>query len=201
MPNPSDRTGNPKVKLIIDCALDCIREQGDQGLSMRNVAKRAGMSLSNVQYYFKTKDALLQGMVDIYFQQCESEYLAHMGTLQSPSPREVIRHLIRYGVNLAGSDMLRVFRELWVIAERNEPVRACMEGYYQAFTDELLGAFSKFSTNDANVRQAVGLVLSLYDGVDVAVRFMPLTKEAYIDMLTEAVLLALEGRLAGADAS
>ncbi|GAL09454.1 hypothetical protein JCM19233_420 [Vibrio astriarenae] len=59
-----------KIEKVLDISIELLRQEGDYGVSMRKVATLAEMSLSNVQYYFKTKDDLLKAMADRYFQQC-----------------------------------------------------------------------------------------------------------------------------------
>jgi AcrR family transcriptional regulator len=48
-----------KTEHILQCAMTLLKASGDQGLTMRKVAEAADMRLSNVQYYFKTKELLL----------------------------------------------------------------------------------------------------------------------------------------------
>jgi len=57
---------SPKIEHLLNCAMDILKESGDQGLTMRKVAEAAGMSLSNVQYYFKTKELLLGALLEGY---------------------------------------------------------------------------------------------------------------------------------------
>jgi AcrR family transcriptional regulator len=55
---------SPKVEHLLNCAMNILKESGDQGLTMRKVAEAAGMRLSNVQYYFKTKELLLGALLE-----------------------------------------------------------------------------------------------------------------------------------------
>ncbi|MCG7962859.1 MAG: TetR/AcrR family transcriptional regulator, partial [Candidatus Thiodiazotropha taylori] len=59
-----------KPEKIIDHALELLKTKGDHGLTMRQVAQRSEMSLSNAQHYFKNKDELLKAMADRYFGAC-----------------------------------------------------------------------------------------------------------------------------------
>jgi AcrR family transcriptional regulator len=45
---------------IVDAALQLFREHGYEATTMRMVAEHAGVSLGNADYYFKSKDLLLQ---------------------------------------------------------------------------------------------------------------------------------------------
>ena len=54
----------PKIEHILNCAMSLLKDSGDQGLTMRKVAETANMRLSNVQYYFKTKELLLGALLE-----------------------------------------------------------------------------------------------------------------------------------------
>ena len=50
---------------ILDAALELLREEGVEGTTMRAVAERAGVSVGNAYYYFKSKEHLVQGFYDL----------------------------------------------------------------------------------------------------------------------------------------
>ncbi|MEM6891440.1 MAG: TetR/AcrR family transcriptional regulator, partial [Pseudomonadota bacterium] len=62
-----------KELTILDCALDLLKETGDAGLTMRKLADRSGMRLSNVQYYFKSREDVLKAMATRYFAECTAQ--------------------------------------------------------------------------------------------------------------------------------
>lgn len=49
---------------IVDAALALFRERGYEGTTMRAIADRAGVSVGNAYYYFRSKDQLIQGFYD-----------------------------------------------------------------------------------------------------------------------------------------
>ncbi|MGL5817052.1 MAG: TetR/AcrR family transcriptional regulator, partial [Phycicoccus sp.] len=51
MPAPSAR--------IVDAVIDLVAERGMEGVSVRAVAGRAGVSIGAVQHHFPTKEAML----------------------------------------------------------------------------------------------------------------------------------------------
>lgn len=69
MPSDSGEFSQKEL-MILDRALDMLKETGDSGLTMRKLAERAGMRLSNVQYYFKSRDHVLKAMATRYFEDC-----------------------------------------------------------------------------------------------------------------------------------
>ena len=57
-----------KKTLILDCAIKLLISSGDTGLTLRKLAESADMRLSNVQYYFKSRDDGIVAMVQRYFE-------------------------------------------------------------------------------------------------------------------------------------
>ncbi|MEM1179890.1 MAG: TetR family transcriptional regulator [Acidobacteriota bacterium] len=62
---------------ILECALELFRERGYDDTTMRTIAERAGVSLGNAYYYFKSKEHLIQG----YYARSHEEHLAVCGPL------------------------------------------------------------------------------------------------------------------------
>jgi AcrR family transcriptional regulator len=55
-------TGKLTAQRVIDAARELLTEEGCGEFSMRNIAARASMRLSNVQYYFPTRDHLIRAL-------------------------------------------------------------------------------------------------------------------------------------------
>ena len=55
--------GLGRAQDILDAARSLLATEGYAGLSMRRVAQSAGMSLSNVQHYYGSKDLLLEALL------------------------------------------------------------------------------------------------------------------------------------------
>lgn len=50
------------VEGVLDAALEVLVEQGSQGFSVRKVAQRAGLAVGNVQYYYPSRDDLIEAL-------------------------------------------------------------------------------------------------------------------------------------------
>jgi AcrR family transcriptional regulator len=57
---------------ILESALSLFRERGFEATTMRDVARRAGVSAGNAYYYFKSKDELVQG----FYAESHADHLA-----------------------------------------------------------------------------------------------------------------------------
>ncbi|PID98557.1 MAG: TetR family transcriptional regulator [Actinomycetales bacterium] len=60
MTGPTTVKGQRRRRDLIEAAAELLREGGPTNVSMRNVAKRVGSSLSATTYYFKSADELLE---------------------------------------------------------------------------------------------------------------------------------------------
>jgi TetR/AcrR family transcriptional regulator len=83
-------------KLEADIAFEAVRvfaESGYEGASVATVADNAGLSKQNLMYYFPTKQALYQRVLDDVL----DEWLARMDTLADPSqePRDMLRAYVQ----------------------------------------------------------------------------------------------------------
>ena len=104
---------NAKTEQILDIALVILEKNGDYGVTMRQVAAQSGMSLSNVQYYFKNKDELLKAMADRYFSQC----LSDLRNIKQLGSHDVLHDelymtlmaFLNHGASI--SEMCKIFRE------------------------------------------------------------------------------------------
>lgn len=67
-----------------------IAEQGIEGVSLRTVAARAGVSMGRVQHYFGTKDALVVAGIDLLVKRAVIEYETTAGR----PPDERLLHLL-----------------------------------------------------------------------------------------------------------
>lgn len=56
---PADRLTEERRKTILAAAAQCIAQQGYDGVRLRDVSRRAGVSVGLIQHYFDGKDELL----------------------------------------------------------------------------------------------------------------------------------------------
>jgi AcrR family transcriptional regulator len=63
--------GSQTRSLILETALDMLRERGYEATTMRAVAKQAGVALGNAYYYFHSKEDLIQA----FYQRTHEEHL------------------------------------------------------------------------------------------------------------------------------
>ena len=63
---------------ILEAAKDVLVEEGFAALSLREVAKRADMTVGNVGYYFPSKDSLLAALAEHIFDRWDARFRRHL---------------------------------------------------------------------------------------------------------------------------
>ncbi|MEM9045415.1 MAG: TetR/AcrR family transcriptional regulator [Pseudomonadota bacterium] len=176
-----------KELMILDCALGLLQETGDAGLTMRKLAERAGMRLSNVQYYFKSRDDVLKAMATRYFKECTREIRLLTQDKPGSTMRERAHLLILTGLQHGDelSDMCRIFRELWAISSRNDAIRDHMAEYYRTFSSLIAGFVLGQDANRDSYDKLASLMLPFFEGYSVTASSVPLPTEEVADMLTD----------------
>lgn len=188
---------NAKTEKVIDVGLTLLKTQGDFGLSMRKVATDAEMSLSNVQYYFKTKDDLLKAMADRYFEQCLEE-LKSVEALQDHARVQdelsvLLGMFLSHGVNI--SDMCRIFREYWAIATRNEAIERYVLDYYQEMANILTSKLLPVAKDDKSAKEAVSILIPYIEGYTVSAAAMPEDVQRITELLTTISMRILKAEM------
>jgi AcrR family transcriptional regulator len=158
---------SPKIEHILNCAMNILKESGDQGLTMRKVAEAAGMRLSNVQYYFKTKEwllgALLEGFLLAYAESMQLLSLPKQDNSEKKSSLLAL-HIL---TDIESSDCAVIFKEMWAIAERNSAVKKAVDEYYKKLNAMLFEALKQAAPENCQGQQldnAVALLLPFIEG-------------------------------------
>ncbi|MEM9158490.1 MAG: TetR/AcrR family transcriptional regulator [Verrucomicrobiota bacterium] len=179
---------------IITASLELLKQQGDRGVTMRKVAQLTGLSLSNVQYYFKTKDDLLKAMADRYFADC-LDTLRLKKPLSSqeellPALTDLCKEFLSHGHEI--SEMCRVFREYWAIATRNEAIEAYLEKYYCEMFSLLCEKLEPVSAGPESLSKAVVILIPYIEGYSITAKAMGRSLEQVSDTMAGLVASALK---------
>ena len=175
---------------ILDCALRLLIETGDAGLTLRKLAESAGMRLSNVQYYFKSRDDVLSAMVERYFDECAANLLKMTADCDAQTPRERIRFLVEAGLSHGHeiSDMCRAFREIWAISSRNTVIDRCLMEYYRRFADVMVAYALDGTADKACHARLKALLVPYFEGYSVTGRSLSMGGDAVAEMLTDMAM-------------
>ena len=81
MARPIGADSSETINRILGCALHRVDASGPGGVSLRSVAADAGLSVGAVRYYFPTKAALLEGMLEQYHREQEKLFAGLVRTV------------------------------------------------------------------------------------------------------------------------
>lgn len=170
------------MKLLIDA--------GDAGLTLRKLADCAGMRLSNVQYYFKSRDDVLAAMVARYFEECTENLVHQMQQSEAKTVRERVHFLLLSGLSHGQeiSDMCRAFREIWAISSRNATIDQCLLNYYRTFSDVIVDFTFGSNIDDSGRDKFKSLFIPFFEGYSITARSLPLQREEAAAMLTDLAM-------------
>ena len=186
--SPDDLT--PKKKLILETALELLAEAGSEGLTMRKLAERSGMRLSNVQYHFKSRDDVLKAMVSLYLDQCTNRIVKMTSMNAGVSERERLQNLVEDGLSHASeiSDMCRTFRELWAISSRDAGIHDHLMKYYSEFSVVVVESIFGDEISPASKQKVASLLIPYFEGYSVVAQSLGMDVQNIAGMITDFAL-------------
>ena len=163
---PALRTdrGLQRAEAILMAARDILVADGYAGLSMRGVATRAQMSLSNVQHYYKGLEGLVEALLiylmDDYQQQIDALIQSMKQHTQHEQLSAVLDLLLSEGRKVEVSG---VFVEAWALAQRlpfaARVMQQIQERERKAFYKLMYGLNSQISASEYKQRAALSVTL------------------------------------------
>lgn len=105
---------------ILHAARALLAAEGYAGLSMRRVAADVGMSLSNVQHYYKSRDALLEALL-LYTMDVFQKKMDGISAAMTSSSRidQFLSTCDMFLEEITDPVTHAIFFELWALASRN----------------------------------------------------------------------------------
>lgn len=112
--------GMESYEQILRAALTLLIEEGSKSLSMRRVARQCDMKIGNLTYYFPTREAMIQEMLDAVIHSYELEFESIMDS-ETSCPEERLQAICSLIIEDLGSKKTtRLFPELWALANHDE---------------------------------------------------------------------------------
>lgn len=173
-----------KINIIIQSTISLLQEEGAGNLSMRKVAERSVMTLSNLQYYYKDKDELLLATAAYYFKRCEEEVMKTWESLkmfEAFPEQKFIREILSAILVEEGQNDFAMFREIWALSLRNKALAESVHQYYRKYCVWLVELISSFSKCPEKV---VALLVPYVEGYSIMGSAIPLDKKGTIDLLS-----------------
>jgi AcrR family transcriptional regulator len=120
---------------ILEAATEVFSRAGFHKARMDDIAKQAGLSKGALYWYFDSKNAIIQGILDLMF----SREFEKMGAFIDPemSARDKLERYLEMAVEDIArfESLLPIMYEFWALLLRKKRVREVLGRYYQGFFD------------------------------------------------------------------
>jgi AcrR family transcriptional regulator len=116
--------GDARRKAILDAATAVLVEDGHAGLSLRAVAGRAEIRLSNLQYYYRTREGLVAALLDRQLTEALERLREPLATSDA---EELVRRLL---ADQCDRSAVVLFTEVWALAGRDLEVGVAVRDFY-----------------------------------------------------------------------
>ncbi|MEJ1105826.1 MULTISPECIES: TetR/AcrR family transcriptional regulator [unclassified Kribbella] len=155
--------GQVRRDALLATARELLVEEGFDQFVLRRVAAKAEMKLGNLQYYFATRDDLLEAVIRAEFDR-DLEAVRLATTVESAEGlKTAARALVRNWTTGAGS----VFGTMSLLAYHHERFRELNREIYETFYRELSVLLRRVSPGlrEAEIAARARLITSVLDGV------------------------------------
>jgi AcrR family transcriptional regulator len=98
-----DKEPNTQETILL-AAIDCINEHGLENLTTRMIAEKAGANIASINYYFRTKEILVNQALEITIKHMLEDVIETIEN-EELSFREVLRDVIYYLISGAYKNM------------------------------------------------------------------------------------------------
>lgn len=147
-----------RQELILSAVISIIGEKGLDGVSVRSVAREAGVAHGLVAYYFDDKN----GLIEAALRRVESEDLGLLEPDETLPPRDQLRSVLRRIVQpqFLTTEYLSLRLQLWALAQAREEfavINATAQRRYRARLAKLIGAAVPRTTSAEARRRAADI--------------------------------------------
>lgn len=137
--------GEKRIKIILEAAEQLLLDSGYHNFSMRKVATKAGVSVGNLQYYFPSKDKLIEVLLDHVIQNYLDTFLLFKGQY---TPKEQFKKIIKTVIKDIKTKFTTVFfPELWSRANHEKNISEIMDQMYGKYRTLIADVIREINPN------------------------------------------------------
>lgn len=161
--------GQRRVEDILDAAARVLTEDGYASFTLRRIADVAEIRLSNLQYYFKIKEDLLNALLKRIF----DNYSVALGKIiqtRRGSAKSRFLMIIDYLLkDQESQSSCAIFWELWALAAREDAIATIMNNYYDTYLKQVTDAIREISPEMPKPRaqRHAAAIVSIIEGASL----------------------------------
>ena len=169
--NKPTEKGSERIRVILEEAKNTLVEEGFSGLSFRSIAKRAGITVGNVTYYFPSKDDLLVELAGYIFDRWEARFRRNLPP-DLTDKMEIFLYSIRYMI--AENKRVksnRLLLEMWAMANHSAAVMKMLDAFYCKMRAWIEGMLADIAPNQSLRRRRLraALITAQVEGLMVLI--------------------------------
>ena len=164
-PSSTTEKGLGRAQDILQAARALLAEEGYAGLSMRRVAQAAGMSLSNVQHYYGSKDQLLEALLLTTMDTFQARMDGIAAAMSERSQLERFLSTVDMFLEEITDPVIHaLFFEIWALASRNAFASNLMDkmlGRERKTVYKLIRGLNPAISDDETMQRAILMVAQI----------------------------------------
>jgi len=122
--------GQARIEAILAAAAEVLISQGYKKLTLRQIALQAGITVGNLTYYYRSKEALLKDLLDNILHTYLDE-MDRIAEASGDSPEDHFVAIVEYLIeDLHTQRTTKFFPELWALANHDAYAAELMETMY-----------------------------------------------------------------------
>lgn len=159
--------GQDREYALLLAARRVLVEAGYTQFSLRNVAAAAGMHLSNLQYYFPTREALILRLLRHVEEEYERRYAEEFASLPpEPMPRFVA--IVDYLIDdIHSAETRRFFIQLWALLDSTDREARLLNSLYSGHIHSLVRYIHEINPGlpQRVLQQRAAMIAAMIDGM------------------------------------
>jgi AcrR family transcriptional regulator len=162
---PIQKKSSHSREVILEAAANLVHEQGASALTLDATCARAGMSKGGLLYHFRSKEELIQGMMERHLDGILATIEAEMQKDPQMRPGRWHRAAIRSFFNLYRDPDNSVFTSMAAIGQQVMATEGCNTRTYQAIIDRKRECFRHYEESDGISQVEHALMMCTIDGL------------------------------------
>jgi len=161
--------GEQRQAEILEAARRVLVEEGYDRFILREVAGRVGVTVGHLQYYYATRDDLLEAIVRVEFDRNRRE-ITELSALTRP-PGEKLANITRHLIEVWAHEGGRVYVVMSLLALHQPRFAQLHREIYQAFYAGLIPVLRELHprAKRAELRRVARLISTIIDGALVQI--------------------------------
>jgi TetR/AcrR family transcriptional repressor of bet genes len=177
---PKFRRATPQVRreALVEATLNCLKQYGHEGVSVRRISAAAGVSIGLINHHFPSKSGLVAVAYETLALSLQDSIRAQADN-KAASPRDRLSGFFRasFAPELLDPQLFNVWLVFWSMVAHSPEIRAIHDktyGKYRSILESMLGQLSDSGAAPPfKLRQAAIALSALLDGLWVELSLSP----------------------------